>query len=308
MKNYVTVQELIEFAKLDILGGNNGVSNRIKVDEINYPWMEFAGYFTYFEPARLILISSKEAMYLNNLEPKLAYERVEYIFKQQPPAVVFSRNVNVPEFFIELGNRYNIPILKSDFRTTPLHSKLFGFLRERLAERKSVHGVLLDINGVGTLIIGKSGIGKSETALELIKRGHQLVADDRVDIYEKEVGILIGAAPEIIAQYLEVRGVGIINVIDMFGAGAYRETKKIFLVIEIEKWDENKTYDRLGLDNNCETYFHTDVPKITIPVLPGRNTAVLIEAAAMNAKLKYLGNNAALELTQKISRKARGEE
>ena len=147
MKNYVTVKELIDFAKLDVLGGNDGLDNHVKVDEINYPWMEFAGYFTYFEPTRLILISSKEALYLNNLETQIAYERVEYIFKQQPPAVVFSRNVMVPDFFIELGNKYNIPILKSDFRTTPLHSKLFGFLRERLAERKSVHGVLLDING-----------------------------------------------------------------------------------------------------------------------------------------------------------------
>lgn len=308
MKNYVTVKQLIDLANLEILGGNGGIENHITMDEITFPWMEFAGYFTYFDPNRLILIGSKELMYLTNLDTDVAYIRVEEICKQQPPAIVFSKNVDVLPFFIELGNRYNVPILKSEFRTTPLNSKLFGFLRDRLAERKSVHGVLLDINGVGTLIIGKSGIGKSETALELVKRGHQLVADDRVDIYEKEVGILIGAAPELIAQYLEVRGVGIINVIDMFGAGAYRETKKIFLVIEIEKWDENKIYDRLGLDTQYETYFHTDVPKITIPVLPGRNTAVLIEAAAMNAKLKYLGNNAAVELTNKISRRARGEE
>lgn len=303
----VTVSLVKELLNLQVLAGEKGLENVITEDEITSPGMEFAGFYKYFETSRVILIGSKEATYLNELGQDLAYSRCEYICQQNPPVIVFSRNVNVPKFIIELGDKYNVPILKSELRTTPLNSKLFGFLRDRLAERKNVHGVLLDINGMGTLIIGKSGIGKSETALELVKRGHQLISDDRVDVYEKEVGTIIGQAPELIAQYIEVRGVGIVNVVDMFGVGAYRETKKIRLVIELEQWDQNKTYDRLGLDTKYETFFHTELPKITIPVLPGRNTAVLVEAAAMNAKLKYLGSNGAKNLTDKINKATRGE-
>ena len=187
-------------------------------------------------------------------------------------------------------------------------SKMFGFLCSHLSPRESVHGVLLDINGMGTLIVGKSGIGKSETALELVKRGHQLIADDRVEIYEKEVGVLIGEAPELIAQYLEVRGVGIVNVMHMFGAGAYRENKKIRLVIVLEQWDQNKYYDRLGLNPEKVVYFNTELPKIVIPILPGRNNAVLVESAATNQKLKYLGLDGAKTLTERIGRLSRGEE
>ena len=233
------------------------------------------------------------------------YQKI--LFQQKPSGFVFSLNVSVPQYFLDLGNKYDVPILKSTLRTTSLNSKMFGFLCSHLSPRQSVHGVLLDINGMGTLIIGKSGIGKSETALELVKRGHQLIADDRVEIYEKEVGILIGEAPELIAQYLEVRGVGIVNVMHMFGAGAYRENKKIRLVIELELWDKDKVYDRLGLNPETVTYFNTELPKIVIPILPGRNNAVLVEAAAMNQKLKYIGLDGAKTLTDKIGKITRGE-
>lgn len=307
MSKKVTVKKLVEEVELEILAGHNGLVNEITDDEIIMPGLEFAGFLHYFEGKRVLLIGSKEATYLKELGEELAYQRVLTICKFNPPAFVFSRNVNVPEFFIELGNEYNVPVLKSDLRTTPLNGKIFGYLRSQIAQKISVHGVLLDINGMGTLIIGKSAIGKSETALELIKRGHQLIADDRVEIYEKEPGILIGSAPETIAQYIEVRGVGIINVMQMFGAGAYRENKKIRLVIELEAWDKDKYYDRLGDNSQKETYFHTELPKITIPIRPGRNNAVLVETAAMNMKLKYLGKDATKELTEKIGRITRGE-
>jgi HPr kinase/phosphorylase len=244
----------------------------------------------------------------NGIIGYVAKERVEAIFKLKPAVFLFSRNVIIPQYFIDFGNQYDVPILRSDLRTATLYSKVYGYLRDQLAPRQSVHGVLMDINGMGTLIIGKSAIGKSETALELVKRGHQLVADDRVEIYEKEVGVLIGSAPATIAQYIEVRGVGIVNVIHMFGAGAYRETKKIRLVIELEAWDHNKIYDRLGNSELTETYFHTSLPKIVIPILPGRNNAVLVEAAAMNSKLKYLGLDGSKELIEKIGRITRGEQ
>lgn len=308
MERKVTIKELVKVIDLEILAGESGLNNEILDEEITFPWLEFAGVLKYFDSTRVSLIGSKEATYLKEIGEALAQERVKTLFEQKPSCFVFSRNVVVPSYFIELGNKYNVPILKSQLRTTSLNSKLYGFLCSRLAPRTSVHGVLMDINGMGTLIIGKSGIGKSETALELVKRGHQLIADDRVEIYEKEVGILIGEAPETIAQYLEVRGVGIVNVMHMFGAGAYRENKKIRLVIELEQWDKDKYYDRLGLDPEKVVYFNTELPKIVIPILPGRNNAVLVESAAMNQKLKYLGLDGAKTLTERIGRLSRGEE
>ena len=308
MDKTITIKELIKAMDLEVYAGEEGINNIIAESEIRFPWLEFAGIFDYYEAKKINLISSKEVVYLDTLGIDLAKERLEEFFKRQPSGIIFSKNVDIPKYIIDLGNTYKVPVLKSWLRTTSLNSRLFGYLCSKLAPRESVHGVLLDINGLGTLIIGKSGIGKSETALELVKRGHQLIADDRVEVYEKEVGILIGEAPEVIAQYLEVRGVGIVNVMHMFGAGAYRENKKIRLVIELEAWDKNKYYDRLGLDPEKVTYFNTELPKITIPILPGRNNAVLVEAAATNQKLKYLGLDGAKTLTERIGRLARGEE
>jgi HPr kinase/phosphorylase len=262
----------------------------------------------FFDPLRVILIGTKENSFFNLFSKNVQSERLNELFSLKPPAVIFSVNVDVPDIFITLGNQYGIPILKSNIRTTPLNSKLYSYLQERLADRKTVHGVLLDIGGLGCLIIGKSGIGKSETALELIKRGHILIADDRVDVYQKDVGILIGQAPKILERYLEIRGIGIVDVVSMFGVGAYRETKKIRLVVELEKWEETKYYDRLGLDLETTKYFDTEIPKVTIPVLPGRNVATLVESAAMNEKLKYMGYHAAFNLTREITRSMKKNE
>ena len=304
----VTINQLMKAVELEIYAGEKGIKNVITEEEIRFPWLEFAGIFDYFDPNKINLVSSKEMVYLNTLGLELAKERIEALFSRKPSGIVFSKNVDVPDYVIELGNKYDVPVLKSMLRTTSILSRMHGYICSKLSPRESIHGVLLDINGMGTLIIGKSGIGKSETALELVKRGHQLVADDRVEIYEKEVGVLIGEAPELIAQYLEVRGVGIVNVMHMFGAGAYRENKKIKLVIELELWDKEKNYDRLGLEYEKVTFFNTELPKIVIPVLPGRNNAVLVEAAAMNQKLKYLGLNGAKTLTERIGRITRGED
>ena len=308
MDRKITIKQLIKAMDLEVHAGEAGLNNIITEEEVRFPWLEFAGIFDYYEAKKINLISSKEAVYLNALGLELAKERVEDFIKRQPSGIVFSLNVEIPDYFIELGNKYNVPILKSDLRTTTLNSRMFGFICSKLSPRQSIHGVLLDINGMGTLIMGKSGIGKSETALELVKRGHQLIADDVVEVYEKEVGVLIGEAPQTIAQYLEVRGVGIVNVMHMFGAGAYRESKKVRLVIELEAWDKDKHYDRLGLDNETLQIFNTELPKIVIPILPGRNNAVLVEAAAMNQKLKFFGLDGGKTLTEKIGRLARGEE
>lgn len=306
MMDYVLVSELIKFADLEILAGKEGINNKIADDEITSPGVEFAGYFDYFENKRLLLIGSKEANFLYKMDLKNQKEVLENLFKKEPVALLFSKNVVVSELFIDLGNKYNVPILRSQLRTTPLTSKTFAFLRKRLAERIGVHGVMMDINGMGTLILGKSGIGKSETALELIKRGHQLIADDMVNIYEREVGNLVAEAPETIRGFLEVRGVGVINVVQTFGIEAFREGKTIKMVIQLEDWDDQADYDRLGLRNDKILYFNTELPLITIPVKTGRNMAVVIEAAANNEKLKYIGYNSAIELTQNISNSIKG--
>lgn len=299
------VKHLMKDLGLNIIAGKVGLENEIKAEMLSRPGVELAGFLDFFDKERLILIGSKEDHFMNLLPEDIKRQRIENIMMQKPPAIIFSVNVEISDMFIELGDKYEVAIVKSDTRTTALSSVLYAYLHSKLAPRTSVHGVLVDIDGMGTLITGKSGIGKSETALELIKRGHILVSDDRVDIFEAAHGVLIGSAPKILEKYIEVRGIGIVDVVSMFGAGAYRETKKIRLVVELEHWEQGKFYDRLGIETQKVKYFDTEIAKITIPVLPGRNVATLVESAAMNQKLKFLGYNAAKELTEAVSKKAR---
>ena len=305
------VIKVIQLAKendLEMVAGETGLDKPVTEVMISRPGIELAGFMEFFDPERVILIGSKEASFLNLLDASLQEKRLTEIFKLNPPALIFSTNVEIKDIFIKLGNKYHVPILKSKLRTTALNSKLYSYLQENLAKRQTVHGVLMDINGMGTLIIGKSGIGKSETALELIKRGQMLISDDRVDIFQKDVGTLIGEAPKILERYLEVRGIGIIDVVSMFGIGSYRESKKVRLVVELEKWEEKKNYDRLGLNTKTTKYFDTEIPIVTTPVLPGRNVALLVESAAMNEKLKYLGYHAAFNLTREVMRNIKDNE
>jgi len=304
----LTVEKIMKDRNLEILAGHDGIKNEVNVAMISRPGVEIAGFLDFFEPERLILIGSKENSFLNLLDVKVQKERLEPIFKLQPPAFIFSVNVVISDIFIELGNKYQVPILKSDLRTTVLSSQLYSYLHSKLAPRKSLHGVLLDIHGLGTLIVGKSGIGKSETALELIKRGHILISDDRVDVFEAAPGVVIGSAPKILERFIEIRGIGIVDVVQMFGAACYRENKKIRLIVELELWQENKVYDRLGIETEKVKIFDTEIHKLTIPVLPGRNVATLVESAALNQKLKYLGYDAAKVLTENVAKAASGLE
>src|SRR5690606_3115610 len=290
-KRSISVRKIAKDLDLTVMAGEAGIDGRVTVEMLARPGVEFAGFLDFYDKDRILLIGSKESHFLKLFDEEVQKRRVDAVLKYLPPAVIFSVNVEVPAYFIELGNQYNVPILKSKERTTPVNSKLYAYLRSVLAPRKTIHGTLLDIYGMGTLIIGKSGIGKSETALELLKRNHILIADDRVDVYETAPGIIIGQAPKILERYLEIRGIGIVDVVQMLGAGAFRENKKIRLVIELKVWDDKKSYDRLGLETETYTIFETKIPKITIPILPGRNNATLVESAAMNQKLKYLGYN-----------------
>ncbi|RIA75855.1 Hpr(Ser) kinase/phosphatase [Anaeroplasma bactoclasticum] len=306
MNEYVTVRELMDAMKLELLAGAGGLDKKITSDMISRPGLEFAGFYDYFDNKRMLLVGSKDATFLHKQGPEAIKNNLDYIFSHDIPCVVFSRNVIINPIFFEMGNKYNVSVLRMDLPTTASSSKLYVYLQDKLAERVSVHGTLMDIGGMGTLIIGKSGIGKSETAHDLIKRGHQLVADDLVEIMEREPGNLIGTSPNVLKRYMEIRGIGIVDVISMFGAASFRDKKMIRLVVELEAWDQNKYYDRLGIDEQKAKYFNTEIPKVTIPVMQGRNVALLVESAAMNEKLKYLGTNAAKEFVEKINHNASG--
>lgn len=300
----MNVKKLVNDINLKVVAGENGLTRKIVDANVTRPGLELAGFFDFFEPKRIMLMGSKESSFLKTVSHEDSVARISKIFEMNPPCLICSLNVEVPDFLIELGNKYNVPILKSELRTTAISSNLYNYLQEKLAPIQTIHGVLMDINGMGTLIMGKSGIGKSETAMELIKRGHQLISDDRVDVFEKEPGNLIGRAPRVLQHYIELRGIGIVDVVHLFGAGAFRESKKIRLVVELENWEEGKYYDRLGIENETIRIFNTDVHKVVVPVLPGRNLALLVESAALNEKLKVFGINSALEFTNNINKLA----
>ena len=304
----ILISKFQEDNGLELLAGKEGLNKVLTVDEISRPGLEFTGFFDFFDNKRIVLVGSKDAAFLGTLPLEVRKKNLDHLFSLNPPCLVFSKNVKIDPLFYEMADKYDIALFRTKLRTTPSSSKLFTYLQDHFAERLSIHGTLMDINGMGTLIIGKSGIGKSETALDLIKRGHQLIADDLVEIIEKEPGNLIGTSPEILRRYMEIRGIGIVDVVTMFGASSYRDRKNIRLVVELETWDETKYYDRLGLESEKIKYFNTEIAKVTIPVLPGRTVALLVESAAMNEKLKLLGHNAAIEFVSKVDNKAMGKE
>lgn len=303
MPRKLTIREIAEGLKLEILAGHEGMDREVTNPNLTKPGLELAGLFDFYEHTRIQIMGSKEGAFFHTLSEAEQNDRVRRLFQTNPPAFIFSLKVVVPDLFLRFGNEYKIPILKSPYQTTSLFSELFSFLQSRLAERITIHGVLMDINGVGIVIEGPSGIGKSEVALELIRRGYMLVADDIIEIYQKEKGILIGEAPDILKKYLEIRGIGIVNVVHMFGVRAYRDTKKISLIVKLERWDPAKTFDRLGLQEEKERIFDTDVVSMSLPITEARNTATLVESAAYDYKSKQLGYRSAEDFADSLTRK-----
>jgi len=296
----LTVSDLCNDYKFKVMAGEKGINNVIEIPQVSRPGIELAGLFDFYESKRIHIMGSKEVAFLSGISKRVQIERVDKLFKGKPPVFLFSLNGAIPDIFIEKGNEYNIPILKAKKTSSELISSLFEYLGSKMSDRLSLHGTLVDISGVGVLIRGKSGLGKSEVALELVRRGHQLVADDRVDIYQRELGIIVGEAPDLLKEYLEIRGIGIVNVVKLFGAKAYKETKKIMLVVDLEKWDPKKDYDRLGIADETIKFFDTRIHLVKIPVSPGRNIASLVEVAAMNSRLKFLGTDSAKEFVEII--------
>ncbi|MEC9484744.1 MAG: HPr(Ser) kinase/phosphatase [Candidatus Izemoplasma sp.] len=296
----LTVNDIITDHKLDLRSGEGGINGEVRRAQVSRPGIELAGLFDFYEYDRIQVFGSKEVTFFWWLTENDQEIRVDMLFQKRPPMFIFSKNTEIPEIFIRKGNEYNIPICHSNNKTSALISSLFEYLNSKLAERLSVHGTLVDISGVGVLIRGKSGLGKSEVALELVRRGHQLVADDRVDMYQREPGIIVGEAPEMLRKYLEIRGIGIVNIVKLYGVKAFKENKKIMLVIDLEPWNEKNSYDRLGLDHNTLTFFDTEISHVVLPISEGRNVASLVEVAAVNARLKFLGENSAQEFAEAV--------
>ncbi|KAA6450782.1 HPr(Ser) kinase/phosphatase [Bacillus swezeyi] len=297
----VRTKDVMDQFKLELISGEEGINRPITMSDLSRPGLEMAGYFTYYPKERVQLLGKTEITFFEKLPQKEKKQRMLSLCTEITPAIILSRDLPIPPELIAASEENGVPVLRSPLKTTRLTSRLTNFLESQLAPTTAIHGVLVDVYGVGVLIIGKSGVGKSETALELVKRGHRLVADDCVEIRQEDQDTLIGSAPELIEHLLEIRGLGIINVMTLFGAGAVRSFKRITLVMSLELWEQGKQYDRLGLEEEKMKIIDTDIPKLTIPVRPGRNLAVIIEVAAMNFRLKRMGLNAAEQFTNKLA-------
>ncbi len=267
--------------------------------DVNRPGLQLAGYLEDFPYQRLQVIGNVEYTYLTGLDSKLQYERFRGILSYNIPAVIFSYNVEINQDIIDLADYYNKTVLRSPAKTTKLISAISDELEYQLAPKSNVHGELLEVFGIGVLIMGKSSVGKSETALDLVNRGHRLVADDMVDIMAYD-NMLTGSSPDNIRHYMEIRGLGIVNVRRLYGTGSVKNSTQIELVIELEQWKEDYEYDRLGLDNHFVKILNIKVPHIVVPVRAGRNLALIVEVAAMNQREKNFGYNAARVMTNNI--------
>jgi HPr kinase/phosphorylase len=285
---------------LKLISGHEGIGRHILTSDISRPGLEMAGYFTHYPAQRVQLLGKTELSFFDMLPRDVQFDRMNKLCSQDTPAIIISHDMEVPEALFVASNEHHVPVLSTKMATTRFSSMLTNYLESQLAPTTAVHGVLADIYGIGVLITGKSGVGKSETALELVKKGHRLVADDCVEIRQEGENTLIGNAPALIQHLLEIRGIGIIDIMTLFGASAVRSHKRISLVIDLEVWDSDKTYDRLGLEEETMKIIDTELTKLTIPVKPGRNLSVIIEVAAMNYRLKKLGVNAAEEFSRRL--------
>ncbi len=289
----VTVKMLVDKLKLKVVYGNEELlAKAITTADISRPGLEMTGYFDYYSPERLQLVGMKEWTYLKTMTANNRYSVFANIFREETPAVIVARGLEIPEEMLQAAKENGVAVLQGRNSTSSLSGDMSWYLNSQLAERTSVHGVLVDIYGMGVLIQGDSGIGKSETALELVKRGHRLVADDRVDVYAKDEGTLWGEPAEILLHLLEIRGVGIIDVMSLYGASAVRDSSQVQLCIYLENFENDEVFDRLGNSNEEIELQGVKIPRIRIPVKTGRNVSVVIEAAAMNYRAKQMGYDA----------------
>ena len=296
----LTVQDIMHRFALELIAGQEGIHRQIQMSDISRPGLEMAGYFDYYPSERVQLIGRKEMSFLETLPAITRRKRLERLCSDNTPAFIIAHGEEGPKELSQLADEKNIPVLRTDYKTTQFSGMLTNYLVGQLAPMTTVHGVLVDVYGVGVLITGGSGVGKSETALELIKKGHRLVADDSVEIRQVSDNILIGTSPKLLKHMLEIRGVGIIDLMTLFGASSVKDDKRVLLAVDLEIWDDKKHYDRLGIDEEKVEILDSQITKLSVPVRPGRNIAVIIEVAAMDYRMKRLGINAAEEFAKRL--------
>ncbi len=295
------LKKMIDEMKLETLYmPENGENSLISNNDTNRPGLQLAGFYDYFDNKRVQVMGKMEHAYLEGLDSETRRKRIEDLLSYRFPALVITRSLEAFPELMELAPGYDIPILRTDESTTVFISKLMAFLNLQLAPRITRHGVLIEIYGEGVMIMGESGVGKSETAVELVKRGHRLIADDAVEIRKASNITLVGSSPDNIRHFLELRGIGIVNARQLFGIGSVKMSEKIDMVVEMELWNPEKTYDRMGVDTHYMTILGVKVPLLNIPVKPGRNLAVILEVAAMNNRQKKMGYNAAKDLLRQL--------
>ena len=299
----VPLKKLVEDFKLEIAHTSTDFESiRITVEDVARPGLQLAGFFDHYEPMRLQVMGNVEMSYTGKLSPANRSAIFDRLFSYKFPAMLIARGIQPHPEMLAMAKKHNITILLSPLPTSTISSSIITYMKDALAPRVTRHGVLVEVYGEGILLIGDSGIGKSEAAIELLKRGHRLIADDAVEIHKVSASSLVGTAPALIRNYIELRGIGIINVAKLDGMGAVKLNNQIDLVVNIVHWNTQEAYDRLGLEEQYMDLLGVKVPAITIPVKPGRNLAVILEVAAMNNRQKKMGYNAALEFTEQINK------
>lgn len=273
---------------------------KITCARVNQPGLQMVGFYDHYEQARLQIIGKVENLFLAQLPKEERSRRLEDFFRSAPVGVIFTSSIDLLPETVQLAEKYNVPLLRTAVSTSDFMAALISYLNVQLGPRITRHGVLVEVYGEGVLLLGDSGVGKSETAIELVKRGHRLIADDAVEIKRVSATTLVGRAPEIIRHYVELRGIGIVDVRRLFGMGSIKETEKIDMVINLEPWQQGKMYDRFGLEEQTTEILGIQVPTIVIPVCPGRNLSVVIEVAAMNNRQKRMGYNTAEEFNKRL--------
>ena len=303
MRDKITVplQKLIDEFSLEVLFASTDMKTRpITSADVLRPGMQLGtGFYDYFDNARISILGKMENTYLEQKAPSERLQILDALFSKDIPCLIITRGLDVMPEILAAGQKYNVPVLRTDHSTSPFIAMLIAALNIHLAPRQTRHGVLVEVYGEGILMLGESGVGKSETAIELVKRGHRLVADDAVEIKRVSAKTLVGSAPDVIRHFIELRGIGIVDVQRIFGTGAVKETERIDFILNFEPWKDGKTYDRLGLESEYTTLLDVQIPSLTVPVKPGRNLAVIVEVAAMNNKQKKMGYNAAAALNER---------
>lgn len=302
----VTIDQLVTdpqaSLELSIRAGRGGLDRAVEVPRIQKPGLAVAGYAEQLHERRVLILGGTEIEFWAACEAEQRHRGVDALMSSDPACVVITRGLEPPQELSDACSERQVPLMVSELATAELISRVTAYLDSQLSPATSVHGVLLDVLGIGILLLGKSGIGKSEAALDLVVRGHRLVADDIVNIRRKGRAFIYGSGSGIIRHHMEIRGLGIINIKDLFGISAVRENKKIELVIELSEWKKNEEYDRLGIDSQFYTLLDTEIPMLKVPVRPGRNVATIIEVAARNQLLKLQGHNSALEFQERLNR------